>query len=198
MMANEQKDRRIIRSKKLIKSAFIELINEKGFETLTVRDITNKADINRGTFYLHYEDKYDLLEQLENEIIDEMNRLVKEINPKEIADFRMQDEPLPFIVKILEYIGSNSLMKFLLGSKGHSSFQMKVKELMKTNVLLKRGGEKMAIPIDYLMAYISSAHLGVIQHWLDGGQKEAPKDIAKILLEMSLFGPFSSAGFKER
>lgn len=197
MIANEQEDRRIIRSKKLIKSAFIELINEKGFETLTVRDITKKADINRGTFYLHYEDKYDLLEQLEDEVISEMYKLIKDINSEEIVNFRLNDKPLPFVVKIIEYIGSNALMKRLLGSKGHSSFQMKVKELMKTNLLLKRGEEKITVPIDYLMAYISSAHLGVIQHWLDQGQKEAPEDIAKILLEMSLFGPFSSAGFKQ-
>lgn len=139
-----------------------------------------------------------MLEQLEDEVISEMYKLIKDINSEEIVNFRLNDEPLPFVVKIIEYIGSNALMKLLLGSKGHSSFQMKVKELMKTNLLLKRGEEKITVPIDYLMAYISSAHLGVIQHWIDQGQKEAPEDIAKILLEMSLFGPFSSAGFKQQ
>src|ERR1043165_5952074 len=60
-------DLRVRRTRKLLQQAFIELTVEKGFAALTVRDITERAMVNRSTFYRHYLDKYDLLEQYMNE-----------------------------------------------------------------------------------------------------------------------------------
>lgn len=56
-------DRRILRTKKAINRAFLELFTEKEFDRITINDISVWADVNRGTFYLHYMDKYDLLDQ---------------------------------------------------------------------------------------------------------------------------------------
>ena len=63
-------------TKKLIKVAFTKLLKEKGFNNITVSDITNMAKINRGTFYLHYTDKFDLLEKLENDSIEDLKELL--------------------------------------------------------------------------------------------------------------------------
>ncbi|RIN07979.1 TetR family transcriptional regulator, partial [Staphylococcus shinii] len=65
-------DRRVRKTKKAIKQAFIKLLAEKELERITIQDITTLADINRGTFYLHYEDKYILLSDLEDEFIDDL------------------------------------------------------------------------------------------------------------------------------
>src|ERR1700753_2571945 len=64
-------DLRVRRTRKLLQKAFIELTVEKGFTALTVRDITQRAEVNRSTFYRHYLDKYDLLEHY----MDEMYKL---------------------------------------------------------------------------------------------------------------------------
>ncbi len=56
-----KEDRRVRKTKSAIKHAFIQLLKEQNIENITVQDIADKADINRGTFYLHYEDKYLLL-----------------------------------------------------------------------------------------------------------------------------------------
>ncbi|MCY8607481.1 TetR family transcriptional regulator, partial [Bacillus sonorensis] len=74
----KQTDRRINRTKRMIRDALSELMEEKAFEEITVTDMTKKADINRGTFYLHYQDKYDLLDQSEEEIIDEIREIAKQ------------------------------------------------------------------------------------------------------------------------
>ena len=66
-------DERVIKTKKLIKTALSELIQEKGFDHVSITDLTQRANINRGTFYLHYQDKYDLLEKFENEVLDDIN-----------------------------------------------------------------------------------------------------------------------------
>lgn len=78
---NESTDRRVVRTKAVIRDALTALIEEKGFEALTVKDITARANINRGTFYLHYRDKYDLLEQSEQELIEGMVAIIRTIRP---------------------------------------------------------------------------------------------------------------------
>ena len=62
-------DRRVRRTKQLIKQSLIELMHEKPFKDITVKDITERADLNRGTFYLHYVDIYDLLSKIEDETL---------------------------------------------------------------------------------------------------------------------------------
>ncbi|UHA62047.1 TetR/AcrR family transcriptional regulator [Metabacillus litoralis] len=77
-------DLRVLRTKKLIKEALLKLIQEKSFESITIQDIADEALINRATFYLHYQDKYDLLEQVSNTYLQE---LMYEINP----DYHIQN-----------------------------------------------------------------------------------------------------------
>lgn len=57
-------DRRVVKSQEAIKKAILELIAEKNFDDITIRDIADKANVNRGTIYLHYMDKFDLLEKI--------------------------------------------------------------------------------------------------------------------------------------
>ncbi|MDP4106901.1 MAG: helix-turn-helix domain-containing protein, partial [Bacillota bacterium] len=56
-------DRRVLKSQEVIKKAFIELLNEKGFDKMTIQDISDRANVNRRTVYLHYLDKFDLLDK---------------------------------------------------------------------------------------------------------------------------------------
>ena len=62
-LQDEKEDPRVKRTRNLILAAFDELLPEKGFRSLTVQDITDKAEINRATFYAHFNDKYDLLDK---------------------------------------------------------------------------------------------------------------------------------------
>ncbi|MEH6943776.1 TetR/AcrR family transcriptional regulator [Bacillus sp. JJ722] len=197
-------DRRINKTRKVIREALTELMDEKGFDAVTVRDLTERADINRSTFYLHYRDKYDLLEKSEEEIlqkIEEIVMYVKSLTPKELQIFYSGSEPFPFIVKLIECFQENSqFMKVILGSKGDLSFQVKIKEIMERNMLdnaiSKFKEENLLIPVDVFIAYTTSAHLGVIQHWLNTGMKQSPHDIALILFNMTVKGPINAMGLK--
>jgi AcrR family transcriptional regulator len=200
-VANSKTDRRIIRTKRFIRDALTELMEEKGFEGVTVRDLTKKADINRGTFYLHYQDKYDLLEKSENEVIQEIKEFIKKANPNEIVSTNLKEQPLPFIVALFEYIQENArFMQVMLGPKGNPGFYLKIKEVMKTNMLekLKLIDNKISplVPLEYLMSYVTSAHLGVIQHWLEQDMKQSPREMALTLASMTFLGPAYIAGIK--
>lgn len=200
-MAEKSTDRRIVRTKRLIRDALTELMEEKGFEGITVRDLTQKADINRGTFYLHYRDKYDLLEQSEAEIINEIKNLTNKINPLDALKFTGQGEPFPFIINLFEYLHENSsFMKVVLGPNGDAAFQVKMKEFIKNTfqqtIASKIKEEDMLVPLEFLISYVSSAHLGVIQHWLESGMKKSPRDMAMILSRITLLGPRQVTGLK--
>ena len=204
-MREPNTDLRIIRTKEAIRNALVELIDEKGFEAITVKDITTRARINRGTFYAHYQDKFDLMTKCEDEIMLEMSRIAKQTFPGLIATLETNSSteiPFPFAVSIFEYINENSgFMKAVLGPKGDLSFQTRLKNFMwKTlgndaNALIKE--ENLRIPGQYLFSYVASAHIGIIQQWLSSGRKESPQEMAEILSTITINGPFFAAGLKK-
>ncbi|MFY0804435.1 TetR/AcrR family transcriptional regulator [Peribacillus frigoritolerans] len=199
-------DLRVIRTKNAIRTALVELIEEKGFETITVKDITTKAKINRGTFYAHYQDKFDLMTKCQEEIMQGMSDIAKQNIPDVIAELGTDsplNKPFTVFVSIFEYLNVNSeFMKAALGPKGDLSFQTKIKDFMlKTlfendqNALIKE--ENLLVPGHFLISYIASAHIGVIQQWLDSERKESPQEMARILSTITVNGPFFAAGLKK-
>ncbi|KAB2494262.1 TetR/AcrR family transcriptional regulator [Priestia endophytica] len=194
-------DLRVLRTKTSIRNALTELIEEKGFEAITVKDITVKAEINRGTFYLHYQDKYDLMDKCQQEIMYQMATIAKTTLSKGVLDSELA---FSFAISIFEYLSQNAdFMKAVLGPKGDLSFQIKIKEFMRKtlfedseqNSFIKQ--EALLVPEGYLTSYISSAHLGVVQQWLQYGRKESPQEMARILSTMTYNGPLFAAGLKK-
>lgn len=199
-MKKASNDRRTIRTKKMIRSALGELIEEKGFINISVTDLTQRADINRGTFYLHYVDKYDLLEKTEDEIIQEIEEETRHLDSVNMMNIDTTNEPLPFMVKLFEYFRENSaIIKSILGSKGDPTFDRKIKKFIETNLFEKQKSksfnvDQAVISEEYFIPYILSADLGVIQHWLEKGMKESPEEMALMLARMSLLGPLRALG----
>ncbi|HBF9035024.1 TetR/AcrR family transcriptional regulator [Clostridioides difficile] len=196
-------DRRTIRTKKMIRSALAELIDEKGFNNISVTDLTQRADINRETFYLHYVDKYDLLERIENEIIQEIEEETKHLDSSNMMEIDTSSEPLPFMVKLFEYFRKNSvIIKSILGPKGDPTFERKIKKFIETNLFEKQklinfNIDEAIISEEYFIQYILSADLGVIQYWLEKNMKESPEEMALILARMSLLGPLRAVGIRK-
>lgn len=198
-------DARVIRTKEAIRHALMELIEEKGFEAITVKDITTKAEINRGTFYVHYDDKHDLMAECQTEIMQGMSQIAKQ-NLQNVMTKLSNDtkgpKPSPAIT-IFEYLNENKvMMKALLGPKGDISFQTGLRDFLwktlfedKEHSFLKK--ENLLVPEEYLASYIASAHIGVIQQWLENGGKESPKEMAQILSSINIHGPFVAAGLKK-
>jgi AcrR family transcriptional regulator len=196
-------DRRKVRTKAAIREALTALIIEKGFDALQVSDIAKKADINRGTFYLHYQDKFDLLERTRSEIMLDLEKILLKANSVNFSDFNSVDKPLPVVVTLFEYLQENAvLMQAIFEVQGGTIFQAQVRQVVEKN--LKLGflaglkAENFLIPSDYVISYTISAHLGVIQTWLQKGCIETPKEMALILSQLTLYGPLHATGVSLR
>lgn len=177
-------DRRSVKTKKLLENTLIKLMIEKGFDKITIKDITEEADINRGTFYLHYKDKYDLLEQKEEEILKAIIEILENIsknNPKNCILPSKREILISIFTQVYIYIKDKAdFMKVVLGPNGDLNFQMKLKNFIEgslvQNIGVKHEIEKM--PIKYIATIASSAQLGIIQKWLKSGMEETPQELA--------------------
>ncbi len=188
--------------KKMLRQALLELIREKGLKNVSVSDLTERADINRGTFYLHFRDVDDMLEQYQEELLAEVKERTKELDLDQLK--RYTDEPYPVIISVLEFIVEQAdLLNALFGPQGDPSFLLKWKQFMKARALEKLSetqtdhGERL-VPPEYLATLIASAQLGIIQHWLEAGMDLSLEEVASLITNFAVHGPLTTLGLKEQ
>lgn len=169
---------RVRRTQKLLREALVDLIEERGFEALTVGEITDRAMISRATFYRNYQDKYDLVEQIFSEAMGTMFTAVSEPGTK---------HPPLIWVKFFEHIAEyERLYRALLGRKGSPWFVMKMRSSMSD--LLKEyeklpfhqsavGPKISPIKDDFLNDLVSTLLVETIVWWLEKGRPYSPQVI---------------------
>ena len=105
------------------------LMLKKSIKDITVKELCESVDINRGTFYLHYKDIYDMLEQTEQELLEQFEQVFKNYHPDHTPDF-----PYPLFVEIFQIIDQNSnLCCALLSPNGDISFLSRSRNCLNTN-----------------------------------------------------------------
>jgi len=201
-MKEKPVDRRTLRTKKLLRQALVELMEEHGLERITVSQLTERADVNRGTFYLHYKDVTDLLQQIQEEVLGKLSEIGDEIDVRDLMRAAERDEPYQAIVKILELWQRNAdFCGLMLGPRGDPSFVLRVKGLMQAKLFDKLSDmippeqqDKLQVPREYLIAFVSSANVGVLQHWFASGCRQTPREVALIMTRLINYGPLASTG----
>ena len=113
------------RSRKLIRTAFAKLMLEKPLDKITITDIVKEADLNRGTFYAHYQSPYGVIEEVENEIMDNLIIFLDEASYRNFCD-----NPLPLILKVNRYLEEElEEFKMLIQCSTSEQFLNRLKEL---------------------------------------------------------------------
>ncbi|WP_165280025.1 TetR/AcrR family transcriptional regulator [Paenibacillus protaetiae] len=197
-------DRRQARTKQLLRQALLELITEKGVDKLTVTDITTRADVNRGTFYLHYRDAPDMLKQIQDEVFETIRSLIQEMNMLDLMNYAERDEPYPKTVALLEEFARHGrFLRVTLGTKGDPVYATRFHDTMRELFTAKLAfwqpkDEDMLVPREYLITYMASANIGVVTRWLETGMKESPREIALILMRLINHGPLTATGLRNK
>ncbi|OPA79113.1 TetR family transcriptional regulator [Paenibacillus selenitireducens] len=178
-------DRRVLRTRQLIRDAFIDLLQEIELEKITVNRIAERATINRVTFYLHYRDVPDMIEKMADDMINEIHAVLN--------DIRSQPHPTDMdwsiLVKILEHIAENSkFYKVLLASQRIPVFTDRLMKLI-IDIITSRSENRddsspssaVIVPKDIAIWYGSSAFIGTIVCWLRNDMPYTPLFLAKQL-----------------
>lgn len=199
---DEKQDLRVIKTKRAIREALLKLVKEKDFAKVSVRDLCAYAEINRGTFYLHYQDKYDLLERIELELLDTLRELMSRRLANKMEHFVGHPEfLLQFATELFRYVDKEAeVFSMLLLDSVSPMFPNKLKDLIRGNFLRAQKKDfdpsTLSIPFDYLMAYATSANVGLLQQWLAEGRKKPPEKMAEVLVTITLMGPVRAMGYK--
>lgn len=177
-------DLRISRTHKMIKEAFFELMDSIGFEKITVQALTKKAMISRTTFYLHYQDKYDLLDKIENEILDGLEKIATNLPVEEIAKNGLSTGNI-FLLNVYNYIKENKdFFRLIMSENGDPSFYFKLNETMKKNIYHNIDANRLKIPVHYAIAFVMGFQTSVINEWINTGMKETPEEIVKMITQV--------------
>ena len=182
----KQTDLRVIRTRQMIKNAFLELMNTIGFSKITVENLTKKALISRNTFYLHYTDKYDLLDQLEAEMLNGIKDIIMEMPIETIIVSGLDNERIfAVILRVFEYIKDHgTFFTLFMGENGDPAFLNKLHETIKSVFLTKNMVNLLKVPEQYAIALIIGIQTSFIKEWLNSGMKEAPAEIVSIILSI--------------
>lgn len=192
---------RVRRTQKLLREALIDLIEERGFDTLTIGELTERAMISRAAFYRNYQDKYDLVEQIFEEAISSLLTALGELGPE-------HHHPPEAWVKFFEHIAQyERLYRALLGSKGSTWFVRKMRTSLTDMVMAIGHGHRHfshepLIDNQYLSAFIddlvpdlvSTMLVEAITWWLEQGRPSTPREMATrcTLLVSALFKEVST------
>ncbi|MGM0875581.1 MAG: TetR/AcrR family transcriptional regulator [Bacillota bacterium] len=194
-------DLRVIRTKKLIKEALLKLIQEKGFDAITVQNIADEAFINRATFYLHFQDKYDLLEQVSHIFLQELMDVINfsfHIENGEVNVERFQVT----LKRVFENIEKNrDFYQIMFGPNGVPEFSAKVEKIVfekfeKKFIEMVGDLTNLEIPADFILNFISSAYIGVVKWWIKEDLRYSSEYMAMQLANVVTRGPMNAIGFK--
>ncbi|EJE97558.1 TetR/AcrR family transcriptional regulator [Liquorilactobacillus mali] len=178
------KDLRYQKTKTAILRAIEKLLQNKDFEKISIKDICEEAQVSRSAFYLHYTDKYDLAKQCQLELIETANMLIKER-----VIVKRKDLMLTMLNLLL---GKERVMALLISSHGSSEIQENIRQVMRENMrknILPLTDLKFEGPTEerYFLSFFSNALFGIIQEWINSGQKESPEEIVALVDKNFLF-----------
>jgi AcrR family transcriptional regulator len=177
----DSEDLRVKRTHKLLQEALIELTIQKGFSAIAVSDITKYAGVNRATFYRHYEDKFDLL----NQYVQRVYKLLEaspEDRPSASSEVNTRQTQLGLIT-IFEHIQANAkFYRVMLGKNGDPVFGEKIRQYIRDRIWrsLPPEQQKNDDSVDLYLSYSSSASVGAVLWWLEHDMPYTAEQMATI------------------
>lgn len=173
-------DKRVKKTKKVLLDSLTTLMKEKKVNKITVTELTSLADVNRSTFYLYYNDIFDMVDKVETEIIKNFSNAFEEFSTKDAT----YENRLSFFTYVFEFVKDNSAMcEILLGPDGEYSFIEKFKRVLK-NSQPNLNHKKIEVKNEFFIPFIVSGCIGAIQHWLKDDMKTPISEIAGFITNM--------------
>jgi AcrR family transcriptional regulator len=182
-------DRRVQRTRRLIQDALIELILEKGYESVTIQDILDRADVGRSTFYAHYTDKDSLLLSRFEGLLAAFEEHAKEIAEINSANTTPPTNPVNLPLLILNYVEhEHRLFKALLGKNGGTSHIAYLQNLLLKYIRIILKNIMKAKLADWQLEgaaqYMTSAFLSLLVWWVDNDKPCSTEELYMLLFRL--------------
>lgn len=178
-------DKRVVKTNRIIKEAFLKLLSKKKYSNITIQDIANEAFINRNTFYLHFVDKEDLLEKYTDECLDELltcidENIIQEYNEQYL--YSMTKNLFDTIEK------NTSFYRIMMIDNNSTYFTEKLAFVLEQHIFLniKNTNEEMQFYVKFLIR----GFIGVIRWYLENDNFSSVK-LSRFLFQYVNANPYS-------
>lgn len=174
-------DRRIRKTKAQLRAGLAKLMQYKSIKEITVKELVDEVDINRSTFYLHYTDIYNMLDEIEKGLLTEIIHVI------DTHPIGFNENTFPFIADIFSILADNKdICTALMGPNGDSTFIYKIEEIIKENSMkaLTQYFSASIEDLKYSYAFCLTGCVGLIKIWLNSNGSESPEHMAQLTYQM--------------
>lgn len=200
-------DRRVKRTLQSLRTALLELIKEKDYDDISIEEITERANVGRTTFYLHYKDKEDLLMEEISAIMYERAQTLSEIPfsvwvPVSEEDLKKNMALQPLLL-VFEHIKNNSELYYLLLKSTNSSKIVDRIRKVSTDAIVKFVEAKMEtdpipllseVPIEFFAAFFSGALISIVGWWITEDMRHSPEEVTNMFRSLFFSGATGTLG----
>lgn len=174
-------DRRVRKTRKALREALAKLMTQKELRYITVRELTEVADVHRATFYAHYQDVNDLYEQLENSVLTELDEMI-DSSPTNSYDSVYR--------AIINYVYANAeIWNMLFGNHGNKNFQNNVCELVEKKFLniwlLEENKRDITDEMRYLTTYHIQGCIAIISLWVNSSFSSPKENLIELICKVN-------------
>lgn len=129
-MSEKKEDRRVRRTKKMLAQGLTQLMQQKQVKDITVRELADLVDVNRGTFYLYYRDIFDMLEKIETELFERFNQIIASHREGPILS-----QTQPMLIDLFHFVAENQeICRILLSPNGDMKFLERLSRLVEEHL----------------------------------------------------------------
>lgn len=186
-------DRRVKRTKRVLRECLFNLLEEKSIDEITVKELTEAADVNRSTFYFYYNDINDMMMQIQNEIFEVFEESVMSAEGKFITTEDFRDYILRFLLFCKEY---EKICKFVISNDPNNFLSKKIKKALLTKIPDSEKVFPEDEPKRYLTCFGLSAMWETVIQWMYDGMKVEPEKMAQFLSQAYFYGGRTLLGGK--
>lgn len=185
-------DRRVQYTKRILKEALLELLKHKSIDEVTIKEVCELADVNRGTFYLHYTQPRDVLKEIENEFIEK--------NMATFDDYWENERDPDRMATIFRCILENKeLCRVLMGEHGDPQFMRSLVNLGREDIVdqwQKEFPHYKRERLDFLFDYVFTGSTRLILNWIDDDKDLSAEDFTQRLERLGHYSLVAAGEFR--
>ncbi len=180
-------DRRIQRTRKLLRESMLALILEKGYDDINIQDVTDRANLGRATFYLHYKEKDDLVADVIRQLFDDFL-----VTAPHALDNQWNLKDIKGIQKMFEFAESHyDFYRIMMIGKGSITSSRQLHTILRESIAtsldreLAALGMQTTLPHDFLESYLAGSLQALVFWWLDNDMPYTPAEMARMYQQVN-------------
>ncbi len=195
MTSQQRMDPRVVRTQRLLKNALFDLLEEREYEQVTVQDIADQATVKRATFYLHYSDKQDLVQQCIADLLNELSESI--LNQQDVLPFDFHSgKAHPIFIRMFKHVSAHFCQyQALLVNNRIPSFSSGLLDVLHHFIseginMTESDDSNLSARRDVVIKYVESAFLEIIIWWVENQMPYPEEEMAEMLMNLSIMGPY--------